>query len=241
MKKCQKMEHLDSNWLAKGLIDFEYKKYIFLSYLTYVQKQFSDKKLYPMLPEIRDHHQNLSAYLVGKKQIQLRFPRNVIGVDIKNEILIREDTVSDTELINELDAIVNFSLARLDEQMAIGLELLEYIMHQISIEPIGVTPINNNEGYLIFLFHHPEEVWIYKYIVSPLAGLADEVQIKTFFISKMKKSISNSPEQIKKGLVKENRDLPNPATYSVSSKVDFPYVETLFPVAKRMLINALVA
>lgn len=235
------MNHLDNNWLAKGLIDFEYKKYIFLSYLTYVQKQFSDKKLYPVLPEIKEHYSNLQAYRIGKQQMESRFPQKLVGIDFKRHTMLRESTLIDPELISELDAIVNYSLERLDEQMAIGMELLEYIIHQISIEPIGVTPINNNEGYLIFLFHQSDEVWIYKYMVSPLSGLAEDVQIKTFYITRMRKSISNTPEQIKKDLLKNNRDMPNPATYSISSKVDVPYEETLFPVAKRMFINTLAA
>lgn len=235
------MKQLDNNWLSEGLIDFEYKKYVFLSYLTYVQKQFSDKKLYPVLPEIRDHQQNLNAYKNGKRNLVARFPKIILGLDLKNQTLLKESVISDPKIISELDAIVNFSLEKLNEQMAIGVELLEYIMQQVSIEPIGVSPINKSEGYLLFLFYQPDEVWIYKYVISPLSGLSDEAQIKTFYITKMRQSIGNSPEQIKKGLLRDNREMPNPATYSIRSRVKIPYEETLFPIAKKMLIKALVA
>ena len=37
------MKKLEKDWLTRGLIDFEYKKYILLSYLQGVQSYFDDK------------------------------------------------------------------------------------------------------------------------------------------------------------------------------------------------------
>jgi hypothetical protein len=65
--------------------------------------------------------------------------------------------------------------------------------------------------------------------------------MRTFHISNRRISIANSPEQIKRDLLRNNKDLPNPATYSISSKVEMPYLETLLPVAKKMLVDRLVA
>jgi hypothetical protein len=38
-------------------------------------------------------------------------------------------------------------------------------------------------------------------------------------------------------LVKRYKDLPNPATYLILSKMKFPYAETLMPVAKRLFVK----
>jgi hypothetical protein len=235
------MNELDKNWLTNGLIDFEYKKYVFLSYLTYVQMQFSDKKLYPVLPQIRGHHRQLSAYKEGKSRMAKQFPRNILGLDMRNHTIVVENVIKDPDMLGEVDEIVDYSLSRLDEQVAIGVELLEYIMDQICIEPIGISPINKNEGYLFFLYHSSREVSIYKYELSPVRGLTDDEQMRTFHISNRRISIANSPEQIKRDLLRNNKDLPNPATYSISSKVEMPYLETLLPVAKKMLVDRLVA
>jgi len=235
------MENLDKNWLTNGLIDFEYKKYVFLSYLTYVQRQFSDKKLYPVLQQIHEHHRYLSDYKDEKKQIVKNFPKNILGFDLRNHSILVEDAIKDPEMLGELDDIVDYSLSKLAEQVSIGLELLEYIMNQICIEPIGISPINNHEGYLFFLFNGSSEIRIYEYEISPVKGLANDDQIKFIFISKTHRSIANSPEQIKRDLIRNKKDLPNPATYSISTKLDMPYFETFLPVAKRMLVNKLVA
>jgi len=47
------------------------------------------------------------------------------------------------------------------------------------------------------------------------------------------------PSSIKLELVKERRDLPNPATFFFDSSVAFPYEETMLPVVKRRLLRHL--
>jgi hypothetical protein len=38
-------------------------------------------------------------------------------------------------------------------------------------------------------------------------------------------------------LIKEKKDLPNPAVYTISSDLSFPVEETLLPIAKRCLVR----
>jgi hypothetical protein len=42
---------------------------------------------------------------------------------------------------------------------------------------------------------------------------------------------------IKVDLIKQNKNLPSPATYAVESEVSFPFEETFLPVAKRVLVK----
>ncbi len=235
------MKGLDKNWLTNGLIDFEYKKYVFLSYLTYVKEQFTDNKIYPVLSEIHEHHRQLIEYKEMKNQLRSQFPKKICGIDLGAKRLIYEKMICDNDLINEIDEIVNFSLSHLNRQLAIGLELLEFIMEQISVEPIGISPVNKNEGYLIFLYHHSKEVRIYKYEVSLVIGLAHQRQILTYFLESTRISIANSPEQIKKDLLKKYRTIPNPATFSVSTRLDIPYDEAFYPIGKEILSKTLAA
>lgn len=232
---------LDKNWLTNGLIDFEYKKYVFLSYLAYVKEQFSDKKLYPVLSDIHEHHRQLIKYKEMKNQFGKNFPRKMYGIDLNSRRFLYENLFDESEMINEIDDIVDFSLPFLNEQVAIGLELLEYIMDQINIEPIGISPVNKNEGYLIFLYHHSKEVRIYKYEMSPVLGLTQNEQIRTYFLESTRISIANPPEQIKKDLLKKYKGLPNPATFSVSTKMEIPYEEAFYPIGKAILGRTLVA
>ena len=46
-------------------------------------------------------------------------------------------------------------------------------------------------------------------------------------------------DKIKLGLVKEYEELPNPATFKMECDIDFPFEETILPIAKRRLVKRL--
>jgi hypothetical protein len=50
------MKKLEEDWLTKGLIDFEYKKYILLDYLQHIKEQFKERRLYPFLSDLVFHY-----------------------------------------------------------------------------------------------------------------------------------------------------------------------------------------
>ena len=55
------------------------------------------------------------------------------------------------------------------------------------------------------------------------------------------RSLSNTYEHIKLQLIREFASLPNPSVFLIHSKMKFPYVQTLVPVAKRLLIKKIAA
>jgi hypothetical protein len=57
------------------------------------------------------------------------------------------------------------------------------------------------------------------------------------YVTTEKKSIVNSFEQIKLNLIKQWKDLPNPATYLFLGDYPMPFHETLLPVSKRLLMR----
>jgi hypothetical protein len=62
-------------------------------------------------------------------------------------------------------------------------------------------------------------------------------RLKTTHIGEVSQRIVHStPESIKLNLLALYHDLPNPATYVCETDLDFPYNETILPVAKRKLM-----
>jgi hypothetical protein len=45
-----------------------------------------------------------------------------------------------------------------------------------------------------------------------------------------------APESIKRQLMEKYHDLPNPATFWCDTDLEFPYSETILPIAKRKLL-----
>ncbi len=61
--------------------------------------------------------------------------------------------------------------------------------------------------------------------------------IKTTFLDNWQRSISSTYEHIKSELIRQRKDFPNPAVYSIETELSFPVDETLLPVAKRSLVK----
>jgi hypothetical protein len=51
--------------------------------------------------------------------------------------------------------------------------------------------------------------------------------------------MTNTYENIKSELIRNRKDLPNPAVYSIETDLKYPVEETLLPVAKRRLVKFL--
>jgi len=57
------------------------------------------------------------------------------------------------------------------------------------------------------------------------------------YIDNQRRSMSNTYENIKAGLIRHRNELPNPAVYAVEIDLSFPFTETLLPIAKRSLVK----
>ncbi|WP_332367959.1 hypothetical protein [Spirosoma telluris] len=58
------------------------------------------------------------------------------------------------------------------------------------------------------------------------------------FVETVRKSLANTVENIKLDLIRRHRYLPNPATYMLESKRIYPVQETLLPIARQLLAQA---
>lgn len=236
------MGNLAKNWLTYGWIDFEYKKYIVLSYLKEVQEHFHDKKLYPVLSELVDHVQSLESLKLQKTTVNDKFPKTLEGIDLKRKKLLRRSQFADHQILQQLDEIIDFALALFRDHAEIGRELYEEIKESITIEPIGVVPLYHEEGFLFLTEGNLRTIRIYKYVISPIKALNNAIEeVRTQFLDSRQRSIANTFENLKMELIKMNDRQPNPATYSVHSELLIPIEETYLPLAKSLLLSEVAA
>ncbi len=229
---------LKENWLTEGLIDFEYKKYILLAYLKEVKESFQKVELYPFLSDMVYHYRNLLAIHAKKSMIYDAFPKELSPEDLENLELNYKTILEDDAMMKEIESIIEFAIPQLKTHLEQGSVIYEYVESKCEIEPIGLTSLSVNEGYL-FITQPPEtETKIYRYHTTIFDNSSDNLRgINLRYILNEKRSITNSYEKIKLKLIKEFTDLPNPATYLILSKLRFPFMPTLMPIAKRMLVK----
>jgi hypothetical protein len=229
---------LSDNWIVEGLIDFEYKKYIALAYLKEVKEDFDYHKLYPKLSELLNHYNNLKKLKDSKEELYKLFPKRLSSANLNELKLVFESIEKDSELMAEIQAIINFAIPEFKKKLNEGKDLYEYIESQLELIPIGINPYNQEEGYLMITCNKNKEIQTYYYEISIFESPNEKFRgIHTKWIKQFTYSISNTLETIKKELIRQHKKLSTPAFFQVNSKMLWPINETLLPISKRLLVK----
>ncbi|HSJ68005.1 MAG TPA: hypothetical protein VK921_10040 [Anditalea sp.] len=232
------MKKLSDNWIAEGLIDFEYKKYLLLAYLQDVQKQFGHVKLYPTLADLIQQHQRLESFRREHSNLRDAFPKKFSGADFKDAKLIYEKILEDGDLMKELESIVEFAIPQLWKQIEEGKSIYDFIEQNLEIEPVGIRPIYQREGYAFLSYDKTNDIYIYRYKVNLFENSMDSFRsILLNFVKRVRRSLVNTVEKIKLDLSQHYQELPNPAAWRIHSKHQVPLQESLVPISKRLLLQ----
>jgi len=231
---------LKEDWLTNGLIDFEYKKYVLLAYMKDTMKHFGDKKLYPFLSELVFHYNNLLRLRENKAVLYENFPKKVSRADFEKLKISYRQIVKDDDLMKEIEDVIHYALPKLKEGLDTGAELYEEIARHIVIEPIGIAPLFQKEGYLFICAYNKDEIQVYRYQVTTIQTTNESFEsIRTEFLEMKTKNLSNTLETMKINLIRRYQSMPNPATFAAIAKLPCPMMETLLPITKRKLVQHL--
>lgn len=230
------MKRLSKNWITEKHLDKEYKQYVLLAYLQEVEKQFSKTKLYPHYNELKYHHKLLSEIDEKTTELFSSFPKKSVGINWENLSLKYLSEIKEPKLMNEIKEIIEFSIPKIENFMLEGNQILEFIENQVCVSPIGIVPLERDEGYFFLGDSDRNKVLVYQYHIT-LFDKADAPhrKIKAHYKMSFRKSYLNTRESIKSTLIDQNRELPNPATFAIDCSLSLPINETYLPIAKMML------
>lgn len=232
------MKTLSETWFADGYIDFELKKYTLLAYLQEINRCFHDHKLYPQLGDIIFHYNNLVAFRENKRYLQEQFPKKFTGLQLEKLELLYEQMIQDDELMEELEQIINYSTDRMKRTISSGAEIYEYVENSLNIFPVGIVPLDLQEGYFFLNHGSDRETKVYQYRLSIFEKRDEKYRsIRTEYVDRWQRTIVNTYENIKAELIRKKQHLPNPAVYSIETMLTYPVEETLLPIAKRCLVR----
>ena len=232
------MKRLSETWFAEGYIDFELKKYTLLAYLQEINKCFYENKLYPQLADLVFHYNNIVAFRENKKYLQEHFPKKLTGVQIEKLQVLYEQMIADNELMQQLEEIINYSADEMKTTISNGAEIYELVEGALTITPVGLVPLDIQEGYFFLSAGNSKSTRVYQYRLSIFEKHDEKFRsIRTAYVDVLQRSMVNTYENIKYELIKSRSDLPNPAVYSIETELSFPVEETLLPIAKRTLVK----
>lgn len=232
------MKALSQNWIVENLIDFEYKKYELLGYLQGIKQEFKDEKLYPALSDLIAHYNNLITIKNNKQQLSESFGKSLSKIDFEKLKLIYESIEKDNQLLSEIENIIDFSIPQLESHLKEGKDIYNTMEGNMQIEPIGLTPLNTNEGYMFINDGKQNETFVHQYNITFFEQANENFRgIHTSFITSFAYSYINTFESIKIQLIKDKPLLPNPAVFAISSQKEYPLTESFIPIAKRTLVR----
>ena len=232
------MKTLSQTWFAEGYIDFELKKYTLLSYLQEIHKHFDQTKLYPQLADLIFHYNNLRAFRQNKEFLQQQFPKKFTQVDLHKIEMLYQQMIDDDEIMKELEEIMQFAMDKMSNSIQNGTQIYEFVEDKLSIFPVGLIPLENDEGYFFLCDGYAKDTRVFQYRMSFFEKHDEKYRsIKTNFVAQWERNFVNTYESIKSELIRNKTDLPNPAVYGIETSLSIPLEETLLPIAKRCLVK----
>jgi len=236
------MKKLEKNWITAPIIDTEYKQYVLLAYIQEIKKSYDQLKLYPHLSDLIDQYCELLTLKDNQLALIEKFPKTLKGFDANEMKMIFSKDITEENWVEEVSKIIEMAIPLLKGTIHHGKEIYEEIEKNIHVEPVGIAPLKNHEGYFILNASGYNETLVYSYRVSLFENADDKYRaIHTNYAAAFVKNLSVTNHYIKSELTKQYPQLPNPAVFAFDSDYTIPVDDTYLPIAKRMitkLVNA---
>ncbi len=232
------MHKLTLDTFLTGTADAEVRQYHVLEGLKHNYTEFTHNRLYPSLADLVDLHTALVNILNGMSDIQGRLPHELKEIDLEHGKLVYQTAgVNDEDFLRATE-LITWALPRIEQAIDEGVNIYNFVDEHIQIEQVGLLPMYREEGYWFVPEHKAALLHLLRYEVSLFSSANEKFRsLKTKNIRDIEqKSIVQTPESIKLNLIEQFHDLPNPATFMCETDLDFPYNETILPIAKRKLM-----
>lgn len=237
------MGALELGMFTQGGEDLERAQYRILSGMQSMSREFRHNRLYPGLGDLIELTSVLETILANRNQYNNVVPRTLTGVDLDKKQLTFDAVPADGSAVERMFELVGWALPEMKSLTEEGVAMFDFVSSNMSIDVVGMIPMYRDEGYAFVpdlqahLFH------VLRYELALFTAESEHyramktIEVQTHDIS----SVHEAPEDIKLRLIKEHGDMPNPATFIMDTDLDFPFVETILPVAKRKLMRHLIS
>jgi len=221
--------------------DLEKRQYVILGALKKISEQFQFYKIYPHLSRLIELRRILKEVIAGIYDLRSKFPKQISKIDWVNRVIEHEVIFTSGTDISSVEDLIEWALPRIENVIEEGVAIYEFVESELTVEQVGILPEYKDEGYLFVPDNQKKSLNLFRFEVSIFQSTHDQYRaLKTQFLKYLEQDrIKLSPGSVKLDLIREESELPNPATYAFNTKLDFPFETTIFPVAKRRLMHIL--
>ena len=221
--------------------DLEKRQYVILGALKKISEQFHFYKIYPHLSRLIELRRILKEVIAGIYDLRSKFPKQISKLDWVNRVIEHEVIFTSGTDISSVEDLIEWALPRIENVIEEGVAIYEFVESELTVEQVGILPEYKDEGYLFVPDNQKKSLNLFRFEVSIFQNTHDQYRaLKTQFLKYLEQDrIKLSPGSVKLDLIREESELPNPATYAFNTELDFPFETTIFPVAKRRLMHIL--
>jgi len=221
--------------------DLEKRQYVILGALKKISEQFQFYKIYPHLSRLIELRRILKEVIAGIYDLRSKFPKQISKLDWVNRVIEHEVIFTSGTDISSVEDLIEWALPRIENVIEEGVAIYEFVESELTVEQVGILPEYKDEGYLFVPDNQKKSLNLFRFEVSIFQSTHDQYRaLKTQFLKYLNQDrIKLSPGSVKLDLIREESELPNPATYAFNTELDFPFETTIFPVAKRRLMHIL--
>jgi len=233
------MNELTLEMFISAQRDFESSQFHILSGLQKIRRDFTRNRIYPPLAELIELYQTLKRITQSGDGILKELPKSIAKIDLKEKRIVYEPLELDRSHMQMIGELVRWALPHIQEAIEEGRTIFNFVEENMKVEEVGIVPSYIEEGYLLLPELAGDRLHVIRYEISIFSSADQQYRnLKTTSVSVLPLSTLNmSAQSIKLDLMRQHRDLPNPATYLFSTDLDFPFNETILPVAKRKLLR----
>ncbi len=233
------MKQLTLNSFLYEESDWELSQYNILSSLKEFQYKFNTNKLYPALSELVFLTIRLEEIFEDEGTTEPPFFHAAKGRAPKRNYQITETLENPVSNHNYNYNLIEWALPLIKSLVEEAYIIADFIEDEMSITRIGNDLKDINVGYLIITNKTEETFEVYHYDTTKYSSEGKTyISIKTKAVDTYKiHGDINSLKLLKVDLIKKYSEPFGVPVYTIDCDVDFPFEETIFPIAKRKFLS----
>lgn len=232
---------LSIHTFVNAVHDTERTRFEVLNGLKTMRSNFHHNRIFPDLTALIELFNTLQSITQSADDLRTKAHRSIKDLNLEERKVIYEETPINDNDFEQIRDLMLWALPHLQDAIEEGKTMFEFVDESLALEVVGILPSYLEEGYLFIPDNASSMLHLIKYEVSIFTGAGERYRsLKTSVVKSLHQSSIMQPVQsIKLSLMQEFPELPNPATYSFETDLEFPFYETILPVAKRRLLRYL--
>lgn len=237
-----KMTTLDLKKLTSCGSDWESNQYKVLIKAREWLLDFHKNKLFPSIEEAIQLNLALEDLLRENIECKLWFDNEIKGRKINERVIVYEKAHQVGDQLDKLLNFINWALQLNRPVLEEGRIIKNFVEDNLTIRRISRIEKNyHGKGYFSLPDNKTEVLNIYLYEIMWDWSQEDLYQrINSNLVKSIRfQDIENSNEELIQNFIYSSQDLYEPVTYIIETDLDFPYKETIYPIAEEKLLKYL--